>query len=368
MNTYMFNRTNFLFEGGSTCPDQQTAFDNVLKDVETKLVERSEKLKTDVDRQIKDVNDDAPDPSTGEAILGFEIDVDWVLTELKFHVPVISFKDRNIGSLHLPVVEMERKDIIFHTPSIRMVPKKVGQYPELSCPGLKCTVTWHDIIIDVPETFMQEQKISLDLPNIKMEQKDIILGLPAVELELKTIKLHIPHFSIKNIKIEVKEAEARAQEIENGINNQIAEDRLKLKGELQEQLVAPHAALFDCIRSNFEVTKTQMVATLDGYITVNQTSIQKLKEQNVPNDNEHLKSLENTVSELMAQKSAVEKQLQVTLEQINNEQKESLDKIISGLLVEEPKELLDKTCPKDLSKLLNSLDKEDLLRLLISKK
>ncbi|MGY3419510.1 hypothetical protein ACVWY4_005747 [Bacillus mycoides] len=381
MNSYVFSPENFLFDGGVPCPDQQNALENILKNIEPMMTDRNEKLKAEIDQKVKDLNSETPNPSTGEAALGFDIDIDWKLQELKLHVPTISLEDRKIGSLNLPVIEMIRKEIVFHTPSVRMVPKKVGQYPEVKCKNFKCTTHWKDIIMDVPETFMQEQRTSIGLPSIKMEQKDIILGLPVVGMELKIIKLHIPNFKIKNIRVEAREAEEKAHTIENEINTRVSEEKVKLKNELQTQIIPPHSALFDCFRNNLEVTKTQVLATLDGYVTVNQTTVQQLKSQNVPNDNEYLKSVENTLNDLMAQKVEAEQEFLKSLEQINNEQRESLEKMTSKILEEPPasiansavnlmgkqSELFNGNCSNEIMTILNSLSKEELLKLLLTK-
>lgn len=168
-----------------------------------------------LEERAKEVQDSFHNPDDWEAVINVDFDVDWKDQEFFFDVPTVTMKTQDL-SLDLPELRMDTQTIIFHTPSIRMVDRKVGQYPEWHGPF---KIVWKDIIISVPEPFMEEQRIILDLPTVTMKRQDFSLDLPEFKMETIRFVIGLPQITIRNISAEtakVKDAgEALRVEGEN---------------------------------------------------------------------------------------------------------------------------------------------------------
>lgn len=167
----------------------------------------------ELQRRSKKIVDDYEKPSAGGAVIGVDFKVDWKDEEIIFDIPSVTMK-RNDVSLDIPEIFSKRETIIFHTPSVRMVNKKVGQYPEFH--GFE--VKWKDIIISLPEPFMQEQKIIFDLPYIKMKRQDWSFDVPEFTMERVRWVIGLPHFTIINVNAQTNDM------VDNG-------NQLKKEGE-----------------------------------------------------------------------------------------------------------------------------------------
>jgi hypothetical protein len=117
-------------------------------------------------------------------------------------------KEQHVA-LDLPEVFSETQTIVFHTPSIRMVPKVVGRYPEFR--GFD--VTWHDIIIDVPEPFMEEQRIIFDTPSVRMKRQDWYLKIPEFTMERVDWSFDVPQLTIVNIKGQIRAVQEEGERL-----------------------------------------------------------------------------------------------------------------------------------------------------------
>lgn len=209
------------------------------------------------------LRDETERPSDVGVILGVDFKVDWKDEELIFDVPTITMRDQRL-SLHLPEVEMVRQHIAFDTPSVRMVNKKVGQYPEIH--GFK--VVWKDIIISVPETFMQRQDIYFDLPSISMRPHEFVIGIPEFSMNRIRWVIGLPQFTVVNVKASITEMKDRG-------------DALKTKGEsLAREMKADveHAvALFSQqVASGAESTRDGIAAGFDAALSRIDAAIKEL--------------------------------------------------------------------------------------------
>jgi hypothetical protein len=167
-----------------------------------------------------EIEDDSPNPGTVGGTLNIDFDVTWKDVSIKFDLPEVTMTLQK-WNFDVPQVTMKQQEIIFHTPSTRMGTQKVGQYPEFH--GF--TVVWKDILIDVPEFFMQEQKIVMGIPEFKMDTTSIELHVPEFTMKTEEIILGLPQFTLKSVTGEVHNIQERADATKSSMDEDIARER-----------------------------------------------------------------------------------------------------------------------------------------------
>lgn len=185
--------------------------------------------------------------------------IGWADTEMVFDTPTVTVKDQKL-IFGVPQVTMKRQDMIFGTPSSRMVPQKVGQYPETFCEDTwikvgplktkgvpKCTVRWSDIITNVPEFFMQEQKIAMDVPEFKWEDTEVIMGVPEFSMQRQRWVMGLPQFTVTGFAINAQKIEDQAQ----GIRSRAADT---VEAQKRDTVSAVHS-MFSCHRQSLQQKK-----------------------------------------------------------------------------------------------------------------
>ena len=150
------------------------------------------------------IQDDTKKPSEIGAVIGVDFKVTWKDEEIIFDVPSVTIKNQDL-SFDLPELGSSRQHIAFDIPAVRMVDKKVGQYPEVD--GF--TVRWKDIIISVPETYMERQDIYYDIPSVAMKTQHFVIGIPEFTMERVRWVIGLPQFTIINVKGNIQAAKDR---------------------------------------------------------------------------------------------------------------------------------------------------------------
>lgn len=172
------------------------------------IVERFKPLFDGLQAEGEQMEKDFERPSDGGIMVGVDFDVTWEKTDIKFDIPSVTMKRHDI-SFDIPEVRMSRKDMSFDTPSTRMSRKKVGEYP--------CFKRWKwyscDIIMDVPEFFMERQNISMDIPEVYSKRVDIAFDLPEFFMNRVEWSLHLPQFKIINVRAETQDMEERGKDL-----------------------------------------------------------------------------------------------------------------------------------------------------------
>lgn len=204
-------------------------------------------MQTEMNKTIEE--NPVPNYSDQEVMANFAIDIDWKNEDIILDVPQVAMRLQE-WKFDVPQVTMKTQEWIFHTPSVRMVAKKVGQYPEFKCSGFKCSVYWTDIITHVPETFMEEQKVSLDIPEMKMDTTSIKLHIPEVKMGPQKVVVGIPHFTIREAQTEIKQAGAalsqRTAEIKAKYEPQIEQVKVEMQEAVNKLMTASMGQLYQC--------------------------------------------------------------------------------------------------------------------------
>lgn len=250
----------------------------------------------DLKRRAQQVVDDYEKPSAGGAAVGVDFKVDWKDVEIIFDVPSVTMRRMDI-SLDIPEIFTEQHTIIFHTPSVRMVDKKVGQYPEFHGPF---KVVWRDIIISVPEPFMQEQKIIFDLPSVTMKRQNWGIDIPEFTMERVRWVIGLPQFTVINVKAETNEIKQKGERLkEEG-----EEIGTRMKSEIEALIGGMRVATDQ--KSNG--IRNETIAAYDSAIAQLTTSINELVAKGidpikVPAETGEI-NLRKQLADLVAQRSA----------------------------------------------------------------
>lgn len=163
----------------------------------------------DLAKRAKELEASFHKPENWEAAINIDFEVGWADQEFSFDLPTVTMRTQTI-KFDLPEFFMEQQTIIFHTPSVRMVDRKVGQYPEWHGPF---KVVWKDIIISVPEPFMQEQRIIIDLPSLTMRPQEFKLDLPEFRMETFRFVVGLPQITIRKVSAETARVKAAGDDL-----------------------------------------------------------------------------------------------------------------------------------------------------------
>ncbi|HEX7705381.1 MAG TPA: hypothetical protein VF701_02885 [Thermoanaerobaculia bacterium] len=217
----------------------------------------------------------------------FKVDliVRWVDRKVVMNLPQITMKTTTV-ILDLPSVTMRLQELIFHTPSVRMVPKVVGRYPEFH--GLK--IVMRDIIVHVPEGFMEEQRIKMDLPEVRMERQELKFDYPDVSWGETEFVLRLPEVEVKDISFiipinneDVKRRGAELRERGEKIGAETRQKAEALAARMQADVIT---AGFAAARSEAETAGNTYAEYLTKVETTVADGVQKvdrtLAEHNLP--------------------------------------------------------------------------------------
>ncbi len=199
-----------------------------MPSIQEQIAAIQEKYKPEIEalkRRGKELNDSYHKPDDWEAIIGVDFQVTWGDQKFSFDVPTVTMRTQTMA-LDLPEVFPERQTIIFHTPSVRMVDRKVGQYPEFHGPF---KIVWKDIIISVPEPFMEEQKIIFDLPSVRMKRQEFKLDLPEFKMETMDITIGLPQVTVTK----VSAATAKVKESGEALKAEGEQLAARMKSEIE---------------------------------------------------------------------------------------------------------------------------------------
>lgn len=307
----------------ATCPTETAKLSETGQIIENQIQEIVNAIKNDVEADAKEINKDAP--SGEENKIGIDFKIDWVDKEFSLHVPTVTLEDQVIGRLHLPEFKMEDKEIIFHTPSTRMVDKKVGEYPSIVCRGLSCKTVMKDIIISVPETFMQEHKISFGVPTVVMKEQDLIMGVPVFGTTLHTFILSMPKIEVITISQASENLKKKSDELNDKYTKREQDERNNIKNLVLSNIEPPHTALFNCIKSGIEAMRSAALTNFDAGIATLNAGISNLKAQGVDSDNETLKQMEESLRLTTEQRNEQSNIFDSKITEINEQQRTSLE-------------------------------------------
>lgn len=305
----------------------QSSIDTIQTSYQSKFKQRSDAAEKDANT----IKRDTPQPDDVEAVIGFDVEVGSHIEEIKVNIPEFTMQEQRI-SLHLPEVTMKQQEWIFHTPSTRMRLQCVNGPIEFVCEDKEecvgggatricitrpsChTRAGPQICTDIPEIFMQEQKVILGVPEVKMTQQDIILNLPAVTMRLQTWKLTVPDITVKNVKAEFKKSEDRAKQLQEREKNAMTALSSSMQSEIKATTAPVTKSYIACSIKQIDEDELTALKDIDNNIAAVSAAIESAS-KNGAKDLEA--SMRGALKTLLDARADVSKQFAEAKEKIND--------------------------------------------------
>ena len=279
------------------CIEYQQSLEKTIEQSINEFESELALIQDEVQNEADELKEETPEGI--EVALGFDLEVGSREEVWKLHLPQFILEEQQVGSWDIPEIFIEQQDIIFHTPSVRMVMKVVGKYPEVKCGWRGCRTTWKEIKTKVPETFMEEQKIRMGVPVVRTKHQNIILSIPVVEFKLTELKFNVPTIEIEDVSGRISETKREAKKLQSETEKRIEKEKVLFKTEYLQRLEPVHTSLYDCLRQNILTQQDIQVSMLESGIKTVDSKIKQLQDLKVPANDEHYKELELRKSKLL---------------------------------------------------------------------
>ncbi len=296
-------------------------------------------LTNEISKEVSDIQDDSEVLEDNESLFRinngkYQYNFEWKKVIFDLPIPQFTMKNQKF-SFDIPVVTMKLKEICFDWPKTKMVDKKVGEKPEVTC-GWKitkvlvgktktwqCTTKWSPIIISVPEVIMERKCMSTKIPEVTMKTQEIIFKIPEVTvipkkisfntLVITNINYNESEENIENSDETIKQIQKKINDVTVGYENKIKYMQVDLINEQFDKTLSGILGEIDPLKKNIE----KSIEECKGTIT-------ELKNNGAV---EQLKIEEEKLSKLIADLQKILQPYQQTLELLNEERKKALNEI-----------------------------------------
>ncbi|HEX4847462.1 MAG TPA: hypothetical protein VFV30_04915 [Novosphingobium sp.] len=313
------------------CEEQQAALDAEIQAIAEIAKEETDRLTAEADAALKNageaLGEDGLSGAVGAAVGGaigstagpggtavgavigrelgklFVISVEMRRTRMVIGLPTVRMTSQRVA-FDLPSVTMRNRDIIFHLPSVRMNRVKIGEKPETTCSGggwlglPQCTVRWTPIWADVPEPYMQENRIVLAIPEITMQRNDWRFDVPDVRIEDQEILFDVPSIKIESRQDAAERAADAALELTRQFQDRAAGLAKAAKERAKDRIAPRISGVFACHRANLEQQLVSLPQRFDPVIDQLNGAISGMAGRGVP-------STDDDYAQMVAQRDAM---------------------------------------------------------------
>lgn len=296
-------------------------------------------LTNEISKEVSSMKDDSEILQDNKTLFkikngNYKYNFEWKKVIFDLPVPQFTMKPQKY-SFDIPEVTMKLKEICFDWPKTKMIDKKVGEKPEITCDwkvkwvlGVKtkfwdCTTRWTPIIISVPEMIMERKCMSTKIPEITMKTKDIIFDIPEVTVISKEISFNtlvITSIDYAESEENINENSEKITQIQKKINNLTEgyEDKMKY---MQRNLV----------NEKFDEAQSMILGNVDPIKKNIEQSIEECKvtisDLKTNGAIEQLKIEEENLNKLISDLQKILEPYQQVLNSLNEERKKTLNKI-----------------------------------------
>ncbi|MGO4710336.1 hypothetical protein AB4Y90_14755 [Chryseobacterium sp. 2TAF14] len=308
-----------------------------------KLTEEFEtELKTltnQISKEVSDIQDDSEILQDNGSLFkikngNYQYNFEWKKIIFDLPIPQFTMKTQKF-SFDIPEVTMNLKEICFDWPKTKMVDKKIGEKPEVTC-GWKvtkiiigktktwqCTTKLTPIIISVPEVTMERKCMSTKIPEITMKTQEMIFKIPEATVVSKQISFH----TLVIMSIDYNESE---ENIENGnetitnIQQKINDLTVAYEGKMRYKQTELVNEQFDKAQSEILRDVEPVKKDIEKSIEECKGTITELKNNGAA---DQLKIEEEKLNKLIADLQKILEPYQQTLEILNEERTKALNDI-----------------------------------------
>jgi hypothetical protein len=237
--------------------------------------------------------------------VAFDVDVKWKDTDIIFDLPSVTMRNQDI-IFGVPQTTVKDREMRFGVPGIRMVRHKTGQYPETTCHDTwirigplktkgapSCTVTWHDIYIDIPEPYVQQVRIVMGIPEFRWDDTRIVMGIPEVTMQRQRWVVGVPQFTVRSTVLNPGPIEDRS----SSLQNRIAETRQNQQRDMTKDL----SGLYGCYRDGIAQKRADTANLFAASINQLDTIIKSVTQQG--GNPAALEGQDGTTSDLVARRA-----------------------------------------------------------------
>lgn len=322
-----------------SCDIQKTALDEKLGALTRDLQEASEKLEEDVREEAGEIDPEC-DTTGPDVWIGLDIDISWKPAEFYLDLPEIRLVDQK-WVLDLPQVQMKDQAVIFHTPSVRMKTVRGPDIPEVVCKMVmkqigpiktnvpECTTRMKATYLDIPETFMQEQRIVILVPEFRMGRTEMILGVPEFTMKTQRFVLHLPEVTVKNIRVEAEKARRAGEALAEDARRRGEELRVGFAATAKAELGSEVGELFACYRHQLEESKKESLVSFESSISGIQAAIASMVSNRVPDDHDQLVAARGNLVSVTTARQAFVEQIQEGLTQLVEQETTFFDRLVA---------------------------------------
>ena len=271
--------------------------------------------KTGAER-LRQIDENAPDPSDFEAALNFTFDVKWKITSIKFDIPKFSM-EREVLKFDIPEVRMKTEEIKFDVPSTRMVRKCIAKKPVFR------HWKWYNecIYAKVPEVYMKRVSFKTDIPKFNSKRVDIKFDKPVVKMEPTEIKLHLPHFYLKKLDVQIEGHKNEIEDVASDMTSEISVVQIEMKSELEAEIGAEISLMFDELRDDIIKERDNVSMSYEEAISKTKAAINILKGNNATDE---VTKLETQLSKIVEDYKNILADLDATIKDISKQEEEAL--------------------------------------------
>ncbi len=266
----------------------------------------------------------------------FIIEIEMREVGFSLDVPQFGMERRDIR-FDVPQITMKSSDIIFHTPSIRM--KRIPGAPiwRVKCTGPswskpipECTGWWDETWLDVPEPFMEEQRIVIGIPEVRMDTVSVALDVPTSEMKRQEFSLSLPSVIVKSKVEEAKKVESKARELSRKYEQEGVRLTQEVK-ELSKERLAPRiVSVFSCHRSHIMAQLEAVPKPFDAALTSINEAISQLSAKGVPSNDDDFVALTTQRDKLLADRAAAVENIKKALEQLNLAETQAMENLLKS--------------------------------------
>lgn len=309
----------------------------------TKLTEEFEtdlkKLTNEISKEVSNIEDDSEILQDNKTLFkikngNYQYNFEWKKVIFNLPVPQFTMQTQKF-SFDIPEVTMNLKEICFDWPKTKMVDKKVGEKPEVTC-GWKmkkilfgktkvwdCTTKWTPIIISVPEVTMERKCMSTKIPEVTMKTKEMIFKIPEATVILKEISFNTLVITSINYSESEGNIENSNEEITQ-IQQKINDLTIAYEGKMKYMQV-------DLVNEQFNKAQSEILGDVEPVKNGIEKSIEECKGtiSELKNNGaaEQLKIEEDKLNKLITDLQKILEPFQQILETLNEERKKALSEI-----------------------------------------
>ena len=265
----------------------------------------------------------------------FVISVEMARTRFVLGLPTITMRSQGVA-IDLPSVTMRNRDIIFSVPSVRMVQVKLGEKPETTCSGggflglPQCTVRWTPIYTDVPQPYMEENRIVLGIPEITMQRNDWRFDVPDVRIEDQEIFFDVPQIKISTRQDAAQHAADAARDLSDQFQAKAASLASAAKERAKERIIPRLSALFSCHRSNLEQQLISLPQQFDPAINQTNQVLGDMAARSIPSSDDDYVRLVAQRDSLLAQRQQLVATLREKIDEISAKEAEAVHAMLGS--------------------------------------